>query len=136
MPSTPDRSDTVIHASPSADPGLCSPKDALETKAPDEQEVSPPLPIISKHRVILGTAAATAAPPSMGGELDSEEAAPEGQDAAAESPAAPGRTGWIATLVRLVTPSRDRRPRRQHYPTRLDSEFIADARMDREMYRL
>jgi len=96
--------------------------------------VSPPLPIISEHAVILGTAAATAVAPSFEGELDSEDAA--SQDNAAKRPAAPRRSGWIVALGRLVMPSPDRRPPRRHYPARLDSEFIADARMDREMYRL
>ena len=119
-----------------ADPGLCCPSHALETTAPPSEEVAAPLPIIAEHVVILGTAAATAVEPSFEGELEGEDAATEGEDAAAKCLAAPGRSGWIATLARLVTPSRNRRPRRRHDPTHLDREFIADARMDREMYRL
>ena len=134
MSSTPHRSDTAIHASSSADPGLCCPGE--ETKAPAAEEVSAPLGIISEHQVILGTAAATAVEPSFEGELDGEDAATEREDAAAKSLAALGKSAWIATLARLVTPPRNWRPRRRHYPTHLDREFIADARMDREMYRL
>ncbi|HUH71585.1 MAG TPA: hypothetical protein VLZ05_23510 [Mycobacterium sp.] len=137
MPSTPTRSDAVIHTG--ADPGRCCPSHALETAAPPAEEVAAPLPIIAEHEVILSTAAATAVTPSLEGELDGEDAATEGEDTAAKRPGAPRkrrRRSWIATLVRLVTPSRNRRPRRRHYPTHLDREFIADARMDREMHRL
>jgi hypothetical protein len=136
MATTPTRSDTVIPAGPDVDPGLRSPEHAVETTAEAAEEVSRPLPIITEHEVMLGTAAAIAVAPSFEGELDGEEAVFEGEDVAAKTPAARKRTGWIATLGRLVTPSPDRRPPRRHYPARLDSEFIADARMEREMHRL
>lgn len=58
MPSTPDRSDT-----------------------PAAEEVSPPLPVVTEHEVILGIAAAIAVAPSLEGELDGEDAAFEGEDA-------------------------------------------------------
>jgi PAS domain S-box-containing protein len=67
MPSTPNRSRAVIHASPSTDPGLCCPKDALETSASPAEELSPPQPTITEHGVILGTAAAIAVTPSLEG---------------------------------------------------------------------
>jgi hypothetical protein len=129
MTSTPDTSDAVIHASASPDLRQCSHRDAPETKAPAAEDVSAPVAFISEHRVMLGTAAATAVAPSLDDELD-------GADAAAKTLAAPRSSGWIATLVRLVTPSRDQRPRRRHYPARFDSDFMADARMAREMLRL
>jgi len=72
---------------------------------------------------MLGTAATLARPPSF-----------EDEDDAAEVAVRRGRRGWIAALARLVTPSPDRRRPRRHYPARLD--FMEDARMAREMYRL
>jgi hypothetical protein len=108
----------------------------VETKATATEDVSPPLTIISEHGVNLATAAATAAAPSWEGELGDEDDAFERDDAARKSFAAPKRSGWTATLARLVTPSRNQRAHRRHYPSRLDSESVADARMDREMYRL
>jgi hypothetical protein len=136
MPSTPDGSDAVRHASPSADLGLRPPLADAETKSPAVEDVSPQLTIISEHGVILATAAATAAAPLWEGELEDEDVAFERDDAAPKSSAARKRSGWTATLARLVTPSRNQSARRPHYPARLDSESIADARMDREMYRL
>jgi hypothetical protein len=136
MPSTPDRSDTVTHARSGADPGLCWPSGTSEMTAPATEEISPPLPLVSEHQVMLGTAAATAVTPSIEGEIEDEDAALDGADAAAKRPAALTKSGWIARLTRLVTPSHDPRPPRRHYPPRLDREFIADARMEREMHRL
>jgi PAS domain S-box-containing protein len=95
MPSTPVGSDTGIHASSSADPGLCCPGDALETTALPAEEFSPPLPVITKHEVILGTPAAIAVAPA----LKVEDAAFDGEDA----PRAVGH-------IRLV----ERRRNRQH----------------------
>ena len=67
MRSTPNRSHAVIHASPSTDPELCCPRDALETTASPAEELSPPQPTITTHEVILGTAGATAVTPSLEG---------------------------------------------------------------------
>lgn len=120
MENTPGR---VTHISPSSDPGLPRRNNALDTTASAAEQVSPPLPIISEHAVILGTVAATAVSPTFEGELDGDADAIE-------------RAGWIETLWRRVAPARNGRPPRRHYPQRLDGEFIADARMDREMYRL
>jgi hypothetical protein len=75
-------------------------------------DVSPAPPIISEQQVVFGTAAATAA----------------------EGLKPPAKRGWVARLARRITGSRDGRPARPHYPA--DYGFIADARMDREMYRL
>lgn len=74
-----------------------------------DDEVSQPLPIISEQQVVFGTVAATA-------------------------PKASPARGWVARLARRMTPSRKKRPPRPHYPAQYG--FIADARMDREMYRL
>jgi hypothetical protein len=76
------------------------------------EEVSPPLPIISEQQVVFGTAAATRA----------------------KRLEAPPDSGWVTRLARRITGSRDGRPPRTPYPAQY--EFIADARMDREMYRL
>jgi hypothetical protein len=77
-----------------------------------DDEVSPPLPIISEQQVVFGTVAATAP----------------------EALKKPANRGWVARVTRRVTPSRKERPARPHYPAQYG--FIADARMDREMYRL
>lgn len=81
-----------------------------------DEEVSPRLPIvqpiISEQQVVFGTAAATAA----------------------KALKAPASGGWVARLARRIVGSRDERPARRHYPAQYG--FIADARMDREMYRL
>jgi len=92
--------------------------------------------IIGEHEVALGTAAATAIAPSFDGELEGEDAALKGQDAAASWPAAPRRSDWVAMLARLATPSRDLRPRCPQHPGRLHSDYLAGARMAREMGRL
>jgi hypothetical protein len=136
MPSTPTTSDTVLNASASADPGLRRPGGALELTAEATEKVSPPLALISEHEVLFGTAAAIAVTPSFEGELEAEDAVIGQQDVDAKSHETPKRSGWIATVARRVRTSRDGRPPRQHCPPRLGSEFIADARMDREMYRL
>jgi hypothetical protein len=134
MTSTPDTSDKVIPERPSADPVLSGQRDAAETTDRTAEKVSPPPVIISEHEVLLGTAAALTVAPSFEGELDSQDA--DIETAHAERPAAPRRHGWIAALARRIAGSRGGRPQRRHYPSRFDQEFIADARMDREMYRL
>ena len=124
MPSTPTGPANITHFSARGDSGLARPSPGAdsETTAPAADKVSPPT-LITEHEVMLGTAAALAPAPSF-----------EDQDAAAEAAAGRVRSGWIAALARLVTPSPDRRPPRQHHPPRLD--FIEDAHMAREMYRL
>ncbi|MBV8790126.1 MAG: hypothetical protein JOZ00_26015 [Mycobacterium sp.] len=69
-------------------------------------------PLITEQQVVFGTAAATA-PKDL---------------------RAPAKGGWVARLARRMAPSRTERPPRPHYPAQYG--FIADARMDREMYRL
>jgi hypothetical protein len=106
-------------------------------RAAPAKQVSPaPLALISEHEVLLGAAAATAVAPAFDEELEVEDIAIEQQNAASKSLAAQRRTGWIATLARRIRTSHDGRPPHQFYPAPLDSEFIADARMAREMYRL
>ena len=137
MSSTPDTSNTVLNTYPSAGRVLQAPNGALPMRAATAMQVSPaPLTIISEHEVRLGTAASTAVTPAFDEELEGEDVAIEQQDAASKSFAAQHRSGWIATLSRRIRTSGDRRPPHQFYPTPLDSEFIADARMAREMYRL
>jgi hypothetical protein len=136
MPSAPDPSNMPLNASPSADQGFCDLGGALEMTVAAAEKVSPPPAVISEQVVILGTAAATAVTPSFEGELEDEDPAIEQQDAAAEGLWLPTRSGWISRLARRVRTSRDGRPPKRHYPSRLDSDFIADARMDRETYRL
>jgi hypothetical protein len=127
MPSTPIEPENVTLLIASGDSGLSCPSPRpradWETTAPAAEEVSPPPTLITEHEVMLGTAAALAPAPSF-----------EGQDAAAHGAVGRGWSGWIAALARLVTPSPDRRPPRQHYPPRLD--FTEHARVAREMYRL
>ena len=77
MPDTSTSSIAGIPASPSASPGLCCPSYALEPTTSPAEELSPRLPTITKHEVILGTAAAVAVTPSLKGEV----AAFEGKDA-------------------------------------------------------
>ena len=134
MSSKPDSSDTVIHASPGAQPRRYCSGNAPKTKAITAEEVSPPLVVISEHEVALGTAAAIAITPSLDGELTSEDAVLATGHAAAEMPAAPSRSGWIGALARLFTPPPGRRPRRTVH--RVHYDCIADARMAREMHRL
>lgn len=80
------------------------------------------LPIISEHQVILGTVAATAVTPSF-----------QDEDGVADDLEVPARSGWMATLLRRITPSGNSR---RHYSARKDSEFMMDARIAREMHRL
>jgi hypothetical protein len=125
MPSTPIEPADVTQFTATGDSGLScpSPRADSETTAPAAEKVSPPPTLITEHEVMLGTAAALAPAPWF-----------EGEDAAAEGAVGRGRSGWIAALARLVTPSPDRRPPRRHYPPRLD--FTEHARMARKMYRL
>ncbi len=46
------------------------------------------------------------------------------------------RNGWIASLARLVTPTGDRDRECRPHPGRLHSDYLAGARMAREMRRL
>lgn len=139
MENTPDR---VTHVGPSSDLGPGGHSDVLDTTASAAEEISPPLPIISEHEVILATAAATAASPSfedwpsLQERPDSDADATEDAGACTKDSAVQAKSGWIATLLRRGTRSGNARPARWRYPPRLDGEFIADARMDREMYRL
>jgi PAS domain-containing protein len=57
MPSIPTRSDTGIRPRSGADLRLCCPRDDLQTTAPPAEQ----LPVIAKHEVNLGAAAADAA---------------------------------------------------------------------------
>jgi hypothetical protein len=113
MSSIPDSSDSVVLANPSSEPRRDGPEKFTGTKAVDADEVSPPLVIISEHEVALGTAAATGI-----------------------APPAPRRNGWIATLARLAKPSRDRCPQHPQHPGSRRSDYLAGARMAREMCRL
>jgi hypothetical protein len=108
MSSIPDSSDSATLARPSAGPGRNFPG----TKAADAEDVSPPLVFISEHEVALGTAAAT------------------------KKPRIPRRNGWIAPLARLVKPSRNRRSQHPPHPGNRHSDYLAGARMAREMCRL
>lgn len=87
----------------------------IATAAGDDG-VSPRLPavtpVISEQQVVFGTAAATAA----------------------NALKPPTERGWLARLARRIAGPGDERPPRPHYPAQYG--FIADARMDREMYRL
>ena len=125
MPSTPNEPGSVTQFTASGHSGFSCPSRGAdpETTVLAAEEVSPPLAVISEHEVMLGTAAASAAARSF-----------EGEDAAAQQAAAARRSGWIAMLTRLVTPSLDGRPPRRHYPLRLG--FNEHARMAREMRRL
>ena len=128
MPSTSDSSDSATHASPGAEPRRYCPGKVPGAKAATAKDVSPAAAIIVEHKVALGTATRTRIAPSLNSELDGEDAMQEG--------AVPSRTGWIATLARLVTPSRDRRPQCPQHPGHLHSDYLAGARMAREMRRL
>jgi PAS domain S-box-containing protein len=99
MPPMPDGSDRGTHASPSADLGRCCPSDALQTTASPAEELSPPLPVITKHEVILGTAAAIAVAPSLKG----EDAAFEGEDA-------PRAVGHLRLVERRRNPQHSQSP--------------------------
>jgi hypothetical protein len=137
MPSTPDTSNTVLNTYPRAGRVLQAPKGAVPMRAAAAKQVSPaPLTIISEHEVLLGTAATTAVTPAFDEELEGADIAIEQQNAASKSLAAQHRSGWIATLAWRIRTSRERRSPHQFYAAPLDSEFIADARMAREMYRL
>ena len=136
MPSTPDTSDSLLKASASADPELGSPERALELTDEANEKLSPHLAIISEHNVMLGSAAALAGAPSFEGELEREDALIEQQEEITKNIGAQRRISWLGMLAKRFSTSRDRRPPRQHYPSPRDSQFIADARMDREMYRL
>ena len=111
MLSTPDSSDSVIHADPSGEPRHYCPGKVPGTKATDAKENSPPLAIISEHEVALGTAAAAKKLP------------------------APRWNRWIATLARLATPSAEWRPRQQ-CPGLPRADYLAGARIAREMRRM
>jgi PAS domain S-box-containing protein len=91
MSSIPTRSDSGIRPRSGADLRLCCPSDDLQTTAPPAEQ----LPVIAKHEVNPGAAAAVAVAPSLKG----EDAAFEGEDA----PHAAGR-------FRIV----ERRRNRQH----------------------
>jgi hypothetical protein len=125
MPSTSIEPANLTHFPARGESGLSGPSPRADTgsTAPAAEEVSPPPTLITEREVMLGTAAALAPAPSF-----------EGQDAADEEAVAWRRRGWIAALARLLTASPDGRPRRRHCPPRLD--FMEDARMAREMYRL
>jgi hypothetical protein len=125
VPSTPIEPADVTRLTANGDSGLSnrSPRADSEPTPPAAEKVSPPSTLITEHEVMLGTAATLARPPSF-----------EDEDDAAEVAVRRGRRGWIAALARLVTPSPDQRRPRRHYPARL--EFMEDARMAREMYRL
>ena len=86
--------------------------------------------IISEHEVMLGTAAALAGAPTFEGEIEDDPV-----EAAALSPGI-RKTRWLGTLARRIRTSGERRPQRPHYVRHLEHEFMVDARMSREMYRL
>lgn len=136
MTPTPNTSDTVTPVPSGTDSGPCGHGDPVETTDFIAEEVSPPPAVISEHRVLLATAAAVTEAPTFDGELDGQDDRGGIAGAHAEGAAAPQKRGWFAALARRIGASRDGRPPRRHYPRRLDFEFVEDARMDREMYRL
>lgn len=138
MASAPDISDTALPASPRADHGPRCPghTPAITAWAAEELSLPPAVIGISQHHVNLGAAAATGVTPSFEDDLDADDVAIARADASANTPAAPERNGWIATLLRLITTSPQRRSPSRRYPARLNSGFMSDACMAREMYRL
>lgn len=135
MPATPNTSKTVPEAGQPADPKPRFAEEALERLLiPATQKTSEPQIIISEHQVMLGTAAATALAPSFEGELDTDDLVVG--DPAAQIIAVPQKSGWLGLFARRAKTPRDRRPTRRYYPPRFDCDYIADARMAREMYRL
>jgi PAS domain S-box-containing protein len=99
MPSTPNRSDRGTHTNPSADLGRCCPSDALQTTASPAEELSLPLPVVTKHEVILGTAAAIAVAPSL-----------KGEDATFEGADAPRAVGHLRLVERRRNPQHSQSP--------------------------
>jgi PAS domain-containing protein len=93
MPSTPNRFARRTHTNPSADLGRCCPGDALQTTVSPAEELSPPLPVVTKHEVILGTAAAIAVAPSL-----------KGEDATFEGADAPHAVGHLRLVERRRNP--------------------------------
>ena len=117
----------TLNTVPGADVTLSRDVEAQQTSADVPDEVTRPLPVISEHEVLIGTAAAIAGTPTFEGELE---------EAVAHEVAVTKRSGWIAALTRRLNHSDTQRPPRRHYPRRVDSDYIADARMAREMLRL
>ncbi|ORW54627.1 hypothetical protein AWC20_19210 [Mycobacterium parmense] len=108
-------------------------EESLERPVPAADEAAPVQTVISEHQVLLGSAAATAVPPSFESELEVEE--PALDELHADAVVAPRKIAWTRLFKRREEARRDRRAR-PHYPARFESDFIADARMHREMYRL
>jgi hypothetical protein len=119
MPSTSDSSDPAIHAGTSVEPRRYCPGKVPGTSAFTVGDVSPPLVTNGEYPSSHGTAAPTDIAPG-----------------AMQDGAAPSRNRWIASLARLVTPSGDRRREFRPHPGRLHSDYLASARMEREMGRL
>lgn len=124
MSLTPKTSDSVTGAGRSTEAAPRGREEALERLTPGAGTVAHPLPLISAHQVLLGTAAATADAPTFDDEPEA--------DAAVPSPAVL-RSGWMGAVARRIWGPHERRP---YYPARSESEFMADARMSREMHRL
>jgi len=119
MPSTSDSSDPGTHAGTSVEPRRHCPGKVPGTSAFTVGDVSPPLVTNGEHPSSLGTAAATDVAPG-----------------AIQDGTAASRSGWIASLARLVTPSGGRPREFRPHPGRLHSDYLASARMEREMRRL
>jgi hypothetical protein len=128
MPSTSDSSDSARHASTSVEPRHYCHGKVPGAGAFTVGDVSPPPVTRGGHPPSLGTAAATDIAPSWDSERDVRDARQDG--------AAPSGNGWIASLARLVKPSGDGRRECRPHPGRLHSEYLAGARMAREMRRL
>jgi PAS domain S-box-containing protein len=99
MPSRPNSSDRGTHTNPSAELGRCCPSDALQTTASPAEELSAPLPVVTKHEVILGTAAAIAVAPS-----------PKGEDATFEGADAPRAVGHLRLVEQRRNPQHNQSP--------------------------
>ncbi|EHB56138.1 hypothetical protein MycrhDRAFT_3332 [Mycolicibacterium rhodesiae JS60] len=78
--------------------------------------------LITEQEILLGTAAVLTDPPS----IDTDEGSAAGQSSRA--------SGWLAALVRWLTPSWDEPRTREEDP--LGRRYLEGSRMSREMDRL
>ncbi len=76
-----------------------TPSDALQTTASPAEELSLPLPVVTKHEVILGTAAAIAVAPSL-----------KGEDATFEGADAPRAVGHLRLVEQRRNPQHSQSP--------------------------
>jgi hypothetical protein len=112
MPSMPTSPRNDVRATSTAEARQCSAVDGSGTKTPPAEKVSPSPTLISEHEVMFATAAATA---KIG--------------------AARGGGVWMARVARLLRAAHD--PSQRGCPARrLERDYLASARMSREMGRL